>query len=143
MPGDRSRIFIVVLSLSIPIILLGGCHRTRSSDKEDVRHILALRERAMETKDITLYMSCISEDYHDNANTYDVIRDKMEKNFDLFDKIDFSQSNQTIYQDNSAAVVVQDFELSFTVWGAPDHAIGKERIHLEKKAGKWKIVKGL
>jgi hypothetical protein len=97
----------------------------------------------METKDIALYMSCISEDYKDNADTYDLIRDKMEKNFDIFEKIDFSQSNQTIYQDNTAAVVVQNFELSFTVRGEQDHASGKERIYLEKKVGEWKIVKGL
>ena len=97
----------------------------------------------METKDIDLYMSCISEDYQDDTVTYDLIQEKMEKNFSIFEKIDFSQSNQTIYQDDVSALVVQNFELSFTIGGEQDHATGKERIFLKRKEGEWKIVKGL
>jgi len=146
MPRDRSGIFIVIFSMSISLALVWGCNRIRSSKEEtdaDIRNVLSLRKQAMETKDIDLYMSCISEDYQDDTVTYDLIQEKMEKNFSIFEKIDFSQSNQTIYQDDVSALVVQNFELSFTIGGEQDHATGKERIFLKRKEGEWKIVKGL
>ena len=111
--------------------------------EKEIKQVLLLREQAMENKDIHRYMLWISEDYEDKTETYAIIKEKMQKNFDAFEMIDLTQFNQSIYQDGDRAMLVQDFELSFIMAGKHDVVRGKERIFFEKKNGTWKIVKGL
>ena len=105
--------------------------------------MLLLREQAMESKDIHRYMQCISEDYEDKTESYEIIKEKMQNNFDAFELIDLTQFNQSIYQEGDLVMLVQDFELSFVMAGKRDYVRGKERIFFKKKNGTWKIVKGL
>jgi len=104
---------------------------------------LLLRKKAMESEDIDCYMECISRDYQDKTNTYSLIREKMQKNFLIFENIDLSQFHQTIYQEEDVVMVVQDYELAFTIGGKRDYVRGKEKIFLERQEGEWKIIKGL
>jgi len=111
--------------------------------EEEIKQVLLLREQAMENKDIHRYMQCISEDYKDKTQTYEIIKEKMQHNFDAFELIDLTQFNQSIYKEGDLVMLVQDFELSFVMAGKRDYVRGKERIFFEKKKGTWKIVKGL
>lgn len=124
-----------------------GCsrdtHQSKAEIEKEIRGLLFLREEAMENKDIERYMGCISRDYSDKNETYESIREKMEKNFLAFEKIDFSQLHQTIYQEDDVIMVVQDYELAFNIGGKRDFVRGKEKIFLERAGREWKIIKGL
>ena len=126
--------------------LFMGCRDTYQSKAEiekQIRGLLFLREKAMENKDIECYMGCISRNYRDKNDTYESIREKMQKNFLAFEKIDFSQFRQTIYQEDDVIMVVQDYELAFNIGGKRDFVRGKEKIFFERTGREWKIVKGL
>ena len=105
--------------------------------------VMFTRERAIREKDIDLYMTCISEDYTDNTDTFDMVKERMHKNFEVFDRIDFSTSDRTVYLEDQTATLVQDYDLVFFVDGKSDRARGKERIFLRREDRGWKIVKGL
>jgi ketosteroid isomerase-like protein len=146
MPRDRLRKLTIIYPLFFIVTLFPGCNRIRSSKKatkKEIKQILFLREQAMESKDLHRYMQCISEDYEDRTETYAMIKEKMQKNFEAFERIDLTQFNQSIYQEGNRVMLVQDFELSFVMAGKRDYVRGKERIFFEKKDGTWKIVKGL
>ena len=146
MSGDRARKLAIIYPFIFCICLFLGCNKAKRSQEETMREIkavMSIREKAMQKKDINLYMGCISKEYRDNTETYEIIRQKMLQNFRVFEKIEFSHSNQTVYINRDLATVVQDYELGFTIAGDRDHARGKEKIFLKKEEGKWKILKGL
>ena len=138
MPRNRFRILTIIYPLFLISILFLGCNRTHPSNTEieqEIKQILSLREEAMENKDINRYMQCISRDYRDKNETYARIQEKMEKNFDAFEMIDLSQTNQFFYQERGRVMVVQDYELSFIMAGKRDYVRGKEMIFFEKQKG--------
>lgn len=123
-----------------------GCrdpYRSKTEIEQEIKNVLFLREEAIKSKDIDLYMECISIDYKDKTNTYISVRERMQKNFLAFENIDFSQFDQTIYQEDDMAMVVQDYELAFTLGGKRNNVRGKEKIFLIRRGREWKIVKGL
>jgi hypothetical protein len=118
-------------------------YQSKAEIEKEIMGLLFLREDAIKNKDIERYMGCISRNYSDKNDTYESIREKMQKNFLAFEKIDFSQFHQTIYQEDDLVMVVQDYELAFNIGGKRDLVRGKEKIFLERTGREWKIVKGL
>lgn len=146
MPRDRLRKLTIIYPIFFIVTLFPGCNRFPSSKnamEKEIKQVLLLREQAVESKDINKYMRCISENYEDRTETYAMIKEKMQKNFDAFELIELTQFNQSFYQEGDRVMLVQDFELSFVMAGERDYVRGKERIFFEKKNGTWKIVKGL
>jgi hypothetical protein len=145
MSGNRVRVLTIIYPFLIMALFM-GCrdpYQSKAEIEQEIRNLLFLREEAMESKDIELYMGCISRNYRDKNDTYASIREKMHKNFMAFEKIDLSQFHQIIYQEDDVIMVVQDYELAFNIGGKRDFVRGKERIFLERTRGEWKIVKGL
>lgn len=146
MSGNRVGIYTIIYPFIITALFM-GCRDPYKQSKPEIEReittILSLREKAMKSKDIDLYMGCISRDYRDKNDTYSSIRERMQKNFLAFERIDFSHSHQAIYHEDGVVIVVQDYELAFNIGEKRDCVRGKEKILLEQTGGEWKIVKGL
>ncbi len=113
------------------------------SGEERVRQTLNQRGEALKKKDLSLYLSCISEEYQDQAGDRDQLRKRMEAYFRDFDRIDFDVWDRSIQVEGETATVVQQFHLQVVKGGKSNRYSGKEAFLLRKEGKHWKIVKGL
>ena len=126
-------IFIVVLSI--------GCG---SSDKSEIGDILSKREKAFETKDVEIYLSCISPNYEAERNGkvigIDEIKKKFLSNVSLFDSIEIESDDTSIYVQVDKALVAQKTDVRVKI--DKDESLFRldERLGFEKVDGRWLIV---
>ena len=128
------------------ILLLFSFSCGGSPDKEDIKKVLSDRQIAFENKDQKLYLSCISKDYNqkteDKVIDIEEIKKKFESNTKVFDKVIITRKDISIYMkgDNLAEVYQKSlFKLKIEAESSTYKTV--EKIVLEKKNGRWKIVK--
>jgi len=128
------------------ILLLFSFSCGGSPDKEDIKKVLSDRQSAFENKDQKLYLSCISKDYNqkteDKVIDIEEIKKKFESNTKVFDKVIITRKDISIYMkgDNLAEVYQKSlFKLKIEAESSTYKTV--EKIVLEKKNGRWKIVK--
>ncbi len=132
---------IPLFTLLFVLVAAAGCAR---SDEEAIEVLLAKREKAIETRDIELYMSCISAHYNDRGADFEAIRKKAaEQIFSAYDSIDYTFRDRTIYPKGDRAFVVQKFYLEAAVGEKRRLMPGTETLELRRERGGWKIVGGL
>ncbi|NIT14873.1 MAG: hypothetical protein GTN99_11755 [Candidatus Dadabacteria bacterium] len=108
--------------------------------------MLSDREAAFENKDEKLYLSCISPDYKQQSDDKTIGREELKKWFEsntkVFDSMSINRKDISIYmKSDSLAEVYQKslFNLQIEKETSPYRTV--EKIVLEKKNGRWKIVK--
>ncbi len=144
MSKRRDQSLTIVSILIFSTLFIAGCNSNKEPNPEkEIDLLMRNREIAIKQKDINLYMKCISRAYNHNSKTFEMIIKEMEENFNVFDGIDFSTSKRKIYPEDKALIVVQDYDLVFSLNGKSEHYHGKERIFLIKEDSGWKIIKGL
>ena len=129
-----------------PLILLLFSFSCGSPDKKEIKKVLSDRQTAFENKDQKLYLSCISKDYNqkteDKVIDIEEIKKKFESNTKVFDKVKITRKDISIYMkgDNLAEVYQKSlFKLKIEAESSTYKTV--EKIVLEKKNGRWKIVK--
>ncbi len=129
-------------SVFILLFLIASCE---SSDRGKIEDVLSKRKNAFETKNLELYLSCISPSYKEERKGRVIGIEDVKRNFlsnvSLFDQIKTSYSNRTIYYKDAKADVTQKTAVEVKVEKEESHFIMKENIGFEKINGKWKIVK--
>jgi len=127
-------LFVVLLASSCP-----------NQGNADIDKLLSDREQALETKNVDLYMSLISPDYNQEKNNKAIGVEEIRKNFlsnvTLFDNLDISHVNRSIYDKGQKAEVVQMTVVNTAVNESKSIFKINERIELAKIDGKWLIVK--
>jgi len=113
------------------------------SGEEQVRQTLNQRGEALNKKDLSLYLSCISKDYQDQAGDRDQLRKRMEAYFRTFDRIAFDFWDRSVQIEGDTATVVEQFHLEVVKGGKANRYSGKESFLLRKEGKHWKIFKGL
>ncbi len=131
----RNRSFILVLFL-----FLWACH---ASEEEQIRQTLNERGEAFKKRDLSLYLSCISEDYQDKEGGFSQLRERIEGYFNTFDRIEYAYWDRSIKMEGETATVVQQFHLEVEKEGRKNRYSGKEAFLLRKEGNHWKIVRGL
>jgi len=121
-------------------VLLLAC---QPSGEEQVRQTLDQRGEAFKKKDLSLYLSCISEDYQDRTGNRDQLQKRMEAYFKDFDRIEFDAWDRSIQIEGETATVTQQFHLEVAKGEKSNRYSGKEAFLLRKEGKRWKIVKGL
>ncbi len=114
-----------------------------TSEEEKVLQVLKRREEAFQKKDLTLYLSCISQDYQDKDEDFARLKRRMEGYFKTFDKIDYHSWDRTVAVEGENAIGVQQFNLEVEKEGRKQQFSGKESIFLRKEGNQWKIIRGL
>ncbi|MFQ5787782.1 MAG: nuclear transport factor 2 family protein, partial [Thermodesulfobacteriota bacterium] len=106
---------------------------------------LSKRQSALETKEVEIYLSCISPNYREEKNGkligIDEIKNNFLSNVSLFDSIKISRDDTSIYLEGNRAVVVQKIDVRVKI--DKDESIFRldERLGFERVDGKWQIVK--
>jgi hypothetical protein len=133
-----SLLFSVFILLSVSV----SCG---NSDREKIEGVLVKRKKAFETKNLELYLSCISPNYREEKNGQVIGIEEIKRNFlsntSIFDRIQISYSNRTIYLNNEKADVAQRTTVEVKLEKEEGHFMLKENITFEKLGGKWVIAK--
>jgi len=138
----RKRRTISFFSIFVLISLIVSCG---NSDKKEIEELLSRRQKAFETKDFDLYLTCISQDYKEEKEGNVIGIEEIKKNFlsnvSIFDQIKISYSDRTIYQNGEKAELVQKTAVEVKIENDNSRFQINEKIGLEKINGKWEIVK--
>jgi hypothetical protein len=129
-----------VLSFLLPLLFLLAC---QVSEEEKIYQILNRRQEALQKRDFSLYLSCISKAYQDKEEDFSGLRKRIEGYFKTFDRITYSSWDRSIQIDGEAATVFQQFYLEVEKGEKKNRYSGKEGLFLKKEGKDWKIVKGL
>lgn len=133
------RVSVLYICLAI---LLGSCG---NSDRKEIESIMSQRRRALETKNVELYLECISPSYRVERNgeviDIDKIKKRFETNVSLFDDIQISNKDQNIYIDGNTANVAQRTDVRLRIDKDKGAFRLTENLLFEKIDGKWRIVK--
>jgi len=128
------------LSFLLPLLFLLAC---QVSQEEKIYQVLNRRQEALEKRDLSLYLSCISKAYQDKEEDFDGLRKRIEGYFKTFDRISYSSWDRSIQIDGETAIVVQQFSLVVEKGEKKNRYSGKEGLFLKKEGKEWKIIKGL
>jgi hypothetical protein len=129
-----------VLSFLLPLLFLLAC---QVSEEEKIYQILNRRQEALQKRDFSLYLSCISKAYQDKEEDFSGLRKRIEGYFKTFDRITYSSWDRSIQIDGEAATVIQQFYLEVEKGEKKNRYSGKEGLFLKKEGKDWKIMKGL
>lgn len=95
----------LILILTLILLSCGGSH------DEEIEAQLATREEAIETKNVDLYMTLISPDYSVEKNNkvedLETVKKKFMSNVALFDELEITNANRSIYERDGIVEVVQ------------------------------------
>jgi len=136
-----NRKYLVALGLLLIVVVL-SCAR---DDRQLIIKTLQQREKALEKKDINLYLDCVSSDYRDpEGRDLSRLQQRFAEVVQAFTSIDFEPEQTLVYQNGLTATVIQEFVLHFQPQGEEPFARkGREKIVLRKEKGAWKIIEGL
>lgn len=115
----------------------------QASEEERIHQVLNRREEALQKKDLSLYLSCISKAYQDRDEDFSRLQDRMEGYFKSFDQIEYASWDRSVYIEGQTARVIQQFHLEVKKGAKKNRYSGKEALFFNKEGREWRIVKGL
>jgi len=127
-------------SFLLVVLLLQAC---TSSEKEKIERLLVQRAEAFQTKNLALYLSCISKDYQDKEEDFKKLKNRVSGYFETFDRIDYNAWDQSIQVESKNATATQQFRIEVEKKGNKNQYAGREVLRLHKQGGEWKIIGGL
>jgi ketosteroid isomerase-like protein len=128
------------LSFLLPVLFLLAC---QTSEEEKIYQTLSRRQEALQKRDLSLYLSCISNAYQDKEEDVVRLQKRMEGYFKSFDRISYSGWDRSLQIDGETSTVIQQFYLEVEKGEKKNHYSGKEILVLKKEGKEWKIIKGL
>ena len=135
------RLLPFVLIISLFFLASCGCGNPQN---EEVEKFLETRERAFEAKDVELYMTLLAPNYNVEKNNKTIGSEEAKKNFlanvTLFDDLNITHANRSIYERHDKTEVVQLIVVDATVNETKSRFKVNERIQLSKIDGNWYIV---
>ncbi|MCJ7803724.1 MAG: nuclear transport factor 2 family protein [Desulfobacterales bacterium] len=129
-----------ILSFLLPILFLLAC---QASEEEKIYQILNRRQEALQKKDLSLYLSCLSKAYQDKEEDFNRLEKRIEGYFKTFDRITYSNWDRSVQIDGETAMVIQQFHLEVEKGEKKNRYSGKEALFLKKEGREWKIIRGL
>lgn len=130
------------LSFFILLLVASSCGK---SDEEEIGELLSKRQKAFETKNVELYLSCISPEYNQKKGDMVIGVEEIKKGFitnvSVFDRIKLSSFDRDIYRDGDKAEVFQKVRVNLRIEKEENQFVLREKLGLEKVNGKWFVVK--
>jgi len=96
------------LSFLLPVLFLLTC---QISEEEKIYQTLSRRQEALQKRDLSLYLSCISNAYQDKEEDVVRLQKRIEGYFKTFDRITYSSWDRSVQIDGETSTVIQQFYL--------------------------------
>jgi hypothetical protein len=97
-----------LLSFLLPILFLLTCQVT---EEEKIYQVVNRRQEALQKKDLSLYLSCISRAYQDKKEDFSGLEKRIDGYFKTFDRIAYSSWDRSVKIEGNTATVTQQFYL--------------------------------
>ncbi len=128
----------------LPLVLVGvlllAC---QTSEEEKIYQTLNRRQEALQKRDLSLYLSCVSKSYQDKEEDVHRLRERIEGYFKTFDRITYSSWDRSVQIEADTSTVIQQFYLEVEKGEKKSHYSGKEVLFLKKEGKVWKFIRGL
>jgi ketosteroid isomerase-like protein len=124
----------------LPLLFLQAC---QVSQEEKIYQILNRRQEALQKRDLSLYLSCISKAYEDKEEDFNRLKKRIEGYFKTFDRITYSSWDRSVQIEGETATVIQQFHLEVEKGEKINRYSGQEALFLKKEGREWKITRGL
>jgi len=128
------------LPFLLPVLFLLTC---QISEEEKIYQTLSRRQEALQKRDLSLYLSCISKAYQDKEEDFYRLQKRIEGYFKTFDRITYSSWDRSVQIDGETSTVIQQFYLEVEKGEKKNHYSGKEVLLLKKEGKEWRILRGL
>jgi ketosteroid isomerase-like protein len=128
------------LSFLLPVLFLLAC---QVSEEEKINQMVNRRQEALQKKDLSLYLSCISKAYQDKEEDFSGLEKRIDGYFKTFDRITYSTWDRSVEIEGNTATVIQQFYLETEKGEKKKSYSGKEALFFKKEGKEWKIIKGL
>jgi hypothetical protein len=128
------------LSFLLPVLFLLAC---QISEEDKIYQTLNRRQEALQKRDLSLCLSCISNAYQDKEEDVDRLQKRIEGYFKIFDRITYSGWDRSVQIEGETSTVIQRFSLEVEKGEKKNHSSGREVLFLKKEGKEWKILKGL
>ena len=126
----------------IPLLILLACGNPQNKEIEE---LLQKRQKALEAKDVESYLTLVSPDYSEERDGSTLKLEDIKKSFltnvSLFDDIQISYTDRSIYLKDNKADVFQITEVRASINDSKSMFKLSEKIGIEKIGDKWLIVK--
>jgi len=129
-----------LLSFLLPVLFLLAC---QVSEEEKINQMVNRRQEALQKKDLSLYLSCISRAYQDKEEDFSGLEKRIDGYFKTFDRIAYSSWDRSVEIEGNTATVIQQFYLETEKGEKKKSYSGKEALFFKKEGKDWKIIKGL
>lgn len=128
--------------LMVTLLQAPGCSNS-SHELTEIRNTLATRANALNSKDVTQYLSVVSLHYNDKGKYFAPLRESVEKNFRDFEQISYEAGTPTITIDGNHAGSTGSYRMKVQVRGKEMSLNGTEHLRLAKEPEGWKIIAGI
>jgi ketosteroid isomerase-like protein len=128
------------LPFLVSVLFLLAC---QVSEEEKIFQMVDRRQEALQKKDLSLYLSCISRAYQDKEEDFNRLEKRIDGYFKTFDRISYSSWDRSIEIEGNTATVTQQFYLETEKGEKKKSYSGKEALFFRKEGKEWKIIKGL
>ncbi len=144
--GRSSAPLLLVLSFVLIVfssLTLTGCESAKptKADRDEVRAVMEMRQKAIQTKDIDLYKQAFLPTYSDGGVSFDTLIEVMQTNFDNNAAIEFTFRRSMVDMTMNSARMVGDITYNVKGWEKPIY--DQERTIFRRVDGVWKISGGV
>lgn len=128
--------------LCVVLLPVSGCSRS-GQDRQDILKILTTRSNALNSRDISKYISVVSPHYSDKGKGCAQLKESLEKNFRDFERLSYEPGVQSITVKGVSAESVGSYRMKIRVRGKEMTLNGTEHLRLVKEPEGWKIIAGI
>jgi ketosteroid isomerase-like protein len=125
------------------LFLISFLFACQVSEEEKIYQMVNRRQEALQKRDLSLYLSCISKNYKDKEEDFNRLEKRIGGYFKTFDQISYSSWDRSVQIDGETAIVSQQFHLEVVKGEKKNRYSGKEALFFKKEGREWRIIKGL
>jgi hypothetical protein len=135
---NGSGLVIFVLTL----LLASGCSNA-DNNRNEIFQQLTTRTKALNSKNISAYLSVISTKYNDKGKNFNQLKESLDKNFRDFEQLEYKSGQPAITITGNSAESTCSYRLKIKIHDKETTLNGTEHLKLVKEPEGWKIIAGI
>jgi len=128
--------------LALSTVLLSGCG-VQEKDRRAIAQVIESRSRALNSRDIPLYLSSVSPDYCDKGKDFPHLKESITSNFNNIEKISYQPLEHAISISGNRAEASGTYRMKIITRGKELVLDGSEHLKFARGTEGWKIIAGL
>lgn len=128
--------------LGLSTALLSGCN-AQEKDRQAIAQVIESRSRALNSRDVPLYLSSVSPDYSDKGKDFPRLKESITSNFNNIEKLSYQPLEHEISISGNRAEASGTYRMKIITRGKELVLDGTEHLKFARGAEGWKIVAGL